>query len=114
MREFTKEEKRQIKAVIRIGILRRHAEWLNQLKELLNQPFSDNENEFDRSMAITDKSRKFYKEAMKMEDYYRNSVLHFSILNLFFDGYITWDDLSQLSEELQDFFQALIDLYENH
>lgn len=40
-------------------------------------------------MTVTDKSRKFYKEAMRMEDYYRNSMLTIGLANLLHDGYLT-------------------------
>lgn len=54
MRELTKSEKKQIKELLKIGILRRHAEWQNELRELLNRPFDDEiGNEFDRLLAIT-------------------------------------------------------------
>ena len=101
MRELTKAEKRQAKDVIRIGILRRHAEWLRELRELLDQPYDEETNEFDRSMTVTDKSRKFYKEAMRMEDYYRNSMLTIGLANLLHDGYLTTEDIASLPEDLK-------------
>lgn len=88
MRELTKAEKRQAKDVIRIGILRRHAEWLRELRELLDQPYDEETNEFDRSMTVTDKSRKFYKEAMGMEQFYNNTMLIGGLTRLLYDGYI--------------------------
>lgn len=101
MRELTKAEKRQAKDVIRIGILRRHAEWLRELRELLDQPYDEETNEFDRSMTITDKARKFYKEAMNMEDYYRNSMLTIGLAKLLHDGYLTTEDIASLPEDLK-------------
>jgi hypothetical protein len=59
MEDFSKAEKKQLKALL---ILRRHTEWLRELRELLDQPYDEETNEFDRSMTVTDKSRKFYKE----------------------------------------------------
>lgn len=106
MRDLTKSEKKQIKDLLKIGILRRHAEWQNELRELLSRPF-DNEigNEFDRTMAITDTARKFYKEAMQMEDYYNNSMLLISLLNLLHGGYLTKDDIFSLPEEIRKWIE---------
>lgn len=89
MEDFSKAEKKQLKALLKKGILRCHAEWLRELRELLDQPYDEETNEFDRSMTVTDKSRKFYKEAMRMEDYYRNSMLTIGLANLLHDGYLT-------------------------
>lgn len=102
MRELTKAEKKQVKELLKIGILRRHAEWQNELRELLSRSF-DNEicNEFDRTMAITDKARKFYKEAMLMEDYYQNSKLLIGLLTLVNSGYIYNDEISVLPEDIR-------------
>ena len=52
MREFTKAERRQMKEILKVGILRRHAEWQEELKALLDAPFAEDENEFDRSLQI--------------------------------------------------------------
>ena len=101
MRELTKTEKRQAKDVIRIGILRRHAEWLRELRELLDQPYDEETNEFDRSMTVTDKSRKFYKEAMGMEQFYNNTMLIGDLTRLLYDGYITTEDIASLPEDLK-------------
>lgn len=68
MIELTKSDKRAAKDLIRKGILHRHAQWQQELRELLNKPYSEDGNEFDRSLEITDKARNFYKEAMMMED----------------------------------------------
>jgi hypothetical protein len=100
MIELTKAEKRAIKAVIKIGILRRHAQWQSEMRELLNKPFDGHGNEFDRSMEITYKARQFYKEAMRMEDYYRNSVIIIGLSNLYIDGYIKDEDLTSLPEKV--------------
>ena len=89
MEDFSKAEKKQLKALLKKGILRCHAEWLRELRELLDQPYDEETNEFDRSMTVTDKSRKFYKEAMRMEDYYRNSMRTIGLANLLHDGYLT-------------------------
>lgn len=106
MRELTKSEKRQANELLKKGILRRHAEWQNGMRELLDRPF-DTEigNEFNRSMMITDKARKFYKEAMRMEDYYRTSMLVNGLLNLFHEGFLTGEDITGLPEELREWIE---------
>lgn len=92
-----------MKELLRKGILKRHAQWQSELREMLDRPFDDEiGNEFDRSMAITDMARKFYKEAMQMEDYYRNSMLIIGLLNLLHDGYITGEDIAILPEDLRE------------
>lgn len=102
MRELTKAEKKQAKELLKKGILKRHAEWHSEMRELLDRPFdSAMGNEFDRSMMITDKASKFYKEAMQMEDYYRNSMLALGLLNLYNDGYLTAEDINPLPDELR-------------
>lgn len=53
-------------------------------------------------MLITDKVRKFYKEAMQMEDYYRNSMLIIGLLNLLHDGYLTGEDIAGLPDDLKE------------
>lgn len=106
MRELTKSEKKQAKELLKKGILRRHAEWQNEMRELLDRPFdAEIGNEFDRSMMITDKARKFHKEAMQMEDYYRTSMLAIGLLNLFHDGYLTGEDINALPDELRDWIE---------
>ena len=106
MRELTKGEKKQVKELLRKGILRRHAQWQSELRELLDKPFDDEiGNEFDRSMLITDKVRKFYKEAMQMEDYYRNSMLIIGLLDLLHDGYLTGEDIAGLPDDLKERFE---------
>ena len=106
MRDFTKAEKKQAEEVLRKGILRRHAEWHNELRELLNRPYEvEKENEFDRSMMIIKSSRKFYKEALALEDYYRTTMLPFGLRNLYHDGYLTTEDISVLPSDFQDWLQ---------
>lgn len=101
MREFTKSEKRIVKDIIRKGVLRRHAEWQRELRELLDRPFDEDCNEFDLSMEIADKARRFYKEAMQMEDFYRNSFMVSGLACLLRDGYLTDEDIDILPEEIQ-------------
>ena len=102
MAELTKSEKKQFRELLKKGILRRHAEWQNEMRELLDRQFDDEiGNEFDRTMLLTDSSRKFYKEAMQMEDYYRTSMLIIGLRNLLHDGYLKVDDIAEFSEELK-------------
>ena len=106
MRELTKAEKKQLKELLKKGILRRHAEWQNEMRELLNRPLdAETGNEFDRSMMITDKARKFYKEAMRMEDYYRTSMIAIGLLNLHHDGYLTDEDITALPDDLREWIE---------
>jgi hypothetical protein len=98
MEELTKSEKRAAKDVIRKGILHRHAQWQNELRMLLDKPLAENENVFDRNMEITNKARLFYKEAERMEDFYRNSQLLIGLSYLYHDGHLTDEDLESLSE----------------
>ena len=107
--ELTKADKRLAKDIIRQGILRRHAQWQQELRELLDRPLDENKNEFDRSLQITNEARKFYKEAMEMEDYYRNSMLLTGLANLYYRHLITDDDLAELSEEIKQSIHSLLD-----
>ena len=101
MLDFTKEEKKEAKELLKKGILKCHAEWLRGLKELLDSPFEEGSNEFERTMDITKRSRDFYKEAMRMEDYYNSSKIFFGILNLYNDGYLIEEEISTLPERIQ-------------
>ncbi len=96
------------KDIIRRGILHRHTQWQEELRKLLDKPLSEKCNEYDRSMQITDKSRKFYKEAMEMEDYYRNTMLLEGLANLYYRKYITDEDLSNLSDEVKQAIAVLL------
>ena len=73
--ELSKEDKRQLQSIIRKGILRRCEEWLKETASLINKEYDGDENAFDRCMEITKRSHNYYKEAMRREDYYRNSSL---------------------------------------
>lgn len=99
--EFSTADKRLAKDIIRRGVLHRHAQWQQELRELLDKPFDENSNVYDRSLQITNEARKFFKEAMEMEDYYRNSMLLTGLANLYYRHLITDDDLAELSEEIK-------------
>lgn len=94
--ELNKEEKRIVRETIKRGILHRHAQWLDEIRAILDKPFEGEENEYDKAMIITGKSRKFYKEAMEMEDFYRGSQREIGISRLYADGHITDEDLDKL------------------
>lgn len=99
--ELTKADKRQLKDIIRRGILRRCEEWLKEMSELINKECGDNENAFDRCMEVTKRSRDYYKEVMEREDYYRNTMIELGVYVLLKEGYLTFDDLSELRSKVQ-------------
>lgn len=99
--ELTKADKRQLKDIIRRGILRRCEEWLNETSAFINQEYSDDENAFDRCMEVTKRSRDYYKEAILREDYYRNSMMEIGVENLLVEGYLTEQDFTECREELR-------------
>ena len=67
--ELSKEDKRQLKDIIRKGILRRCEEWLKETAALINRQYEGEENAIDRCMEVTKRSRDYYKEAVRREDY---------------------------------------------
>ena len=73
--ELTKSDKRQLQDIIQRGILRRCEEWLKETSELINKEYDGDENAFDRCMKVTKRSRDYFKEAMRREDYYRNTMM---------------------------------------
>ena len=71
MADLTKTQYRIAKDILKIGILRRHEQWQEELSELLRRPYDDEiGNAYDRSMAITRMSHDWFKEANKMESWY--------------------------------------------
>lgn len=106
--EFCNTDKRLAKDIIRRGVLHRHAQWQQELRELLDKPFDENSNEYDRSLQITNEARKFFKEAMEMEDYYRNSMLLTGLANLYCRHLITDNDLAELSEEIKQSIRLIL------
>ena len=99
--ELTKADKRQLKDIIRRGILRRCEEWLKETSELISKPYDDDENAFDRCMEVTKRSRDYYKEAMEREDYYRNTMIELGVYVLLREGYLSFEDLTELRPEVQ-------------
>ena len=108
--ELTKADKRQLKDIIRRGILRRCEEWLKETSELISKEYGDDENAFDRCMEVTKRSRDYYKEAMEREDYYRNTMIELGVYVLLKEGYLTFDDLSELRPEVQSDIKQRIGL----
>lgn len=99
--ELTKADKRQLQEVIRKGILRRCEEWLKETAALINRQYEGEENAFDRCMEVTKRSRDYYKEAVRREDYYRNTMLLSGAGELLANGYITMDDIGVCRPEVQ-------------
>ena len=99
--ELTKADKRQLKDVIRRGILRRCEEWLKETSELISKEYGEDENAFDRCMEVTKRSRDYFKEAMGREDYYRNTMIERGVYVLLREGYLTFEDLTELRSEVQ-------------
>ena len=108
--ELTKADKRQLKDIIRRGILRRCEEWLKETSELINKEYSGDENAFDRCMEVTKRSRDYFKEAMGREDYYRNTMIELGVYVLLREGYLTFDDLSELRPEVQSDIKQRVNL----
>ena len=99
--ELTKADKRQLKDIIRRGILRRCEEWLKETSELINKEYGDEENAFDRCIEVTKRSRDYFKEAMRREDYYRNTMMLSGAGVLLAEGYLTLEDIKDCREEVQ-------------
>lgn len=99
--ELTKADKRQLNEIIRRGILRRCEEWLKETSELINKEYGDDENAFDRCMEVTKRSRDYFKEAMRREDYYRNTMMLSGAGVLLAEGYLTLKDVTDCREEVQ-------------
>ena len=99
--ELTKSDKRQLQDIIQRGILRRCEEWLKETSELINKEYDGDENAFDRCMKVTKRSRDYFKEAMRREDYYRNTMMLSGTAALLAEGYLTLDDIKECREEVQ-------------
>lgn len=104
--ELSKTERRIAKEIIKTGILRRHHEWLNDIATLIKSPYTADTNAFDRSMEITKRARDFYKEAMRMEEFYRNSQIELAIVLLLREGYLTQDDLHVFPKDVSGLMLA--------
>lgn len=72
------------------------------MKAFLDKDLDENENVFDRCMEVTKRSRNYYKEAMRREEYYRNTMMEMGIENLLNDGYLTEVDLTDLRDEVRE------------
>ena len=100
--ELTKADKRQLHDLIKRGVLRRCEEWLKETAELINKEYGENENAFDRCMEVTKQSRDYFKEAMRREEYYRNSMLLMGVDELLTNGYLTIEDFKDCRPETQE------------
>ena len=108
--ELTKADNRQLKDIIRRGILRRCEEWLKETSELISKEYGEDENAFDRCMEVTKRSRDYFKEAMGREDYYRNTMIELGVYVLLREGYLTFEDLTELRPEVQSDIKQRVNL----
>jgi len=106
--ELNKTDRAQLKEIIKKGILKLCKEWLEQTDKLINKEFDNQENEFDRCMEITNRSRVFYKEAMMRENYYRTQMMLSGAADLLANGYISMDDIADCREEIQSAIKQII------
>lgn len=97
MSDLTKIQYRIAKDILKIGILRRHEQWQEELSELLRRPYDDEiGNAYDRSMAITKMSRDWYKEVNQMESWYDRQSITWAIRCLIREGFIKSEELKPL------------------
>lgn len=99
--EFSKEERKIAKDILTKGILSYHRNWQNGIAALIQKPYAENENAFDRSIEITRMARDFYKEAMKLENLYDRMFLASGIAMFLNEGNLTAEDLKGLPGETQ-------------
>lgn len=104
--EFSNAQRYIAKGIIKTGILRRHQEWQNEIATLIDSPYPDDSNTFDRNMEITKRARDFYKEAMRMEEFYNNSQIESAIVMLLRDGYLSHEELHGFSNEVSELLLA--------
>ena len=76
---------------------------LKDSSELINKEYGDDENAFDRCMEVTKRSRDYFKEAMRREDYYRNTMIEIGVESLLIEGYLTEQDFMECREELRTY-----------
>lgn len=107
---ITKPERKKLVAIIKRGILRHCEEWLDETCKIISKEYDGEENAFDRCMEITLRSKKFYKEAMRREDYYRNSQLIIGASKLLAEGYLTEEDIVECDDEVRNRILFLSDL----
>ena len=90
-----------MKEIIRRGILRRCEEWLKETGDLINKEYGEDENAFDRCMEMTKRSRDYFKEAIRREEYYCNTMMLSGAGVLLAEGYLAVEDLKDCREEVQ-------------
>lgn len=74
------------------------------LSHELRVDFAD--NEFSISMDVTKSSKDFFKEAIKMEDYYRTRWIEFGLRYLYYNHYLTDEEISVLPPEIISFIHT--------
>ena len=99
--ELTKADKQQLTKIIQRGILQRCGEWLKETSDLISKDYDNGENAFDRCMEVTKRSRDYFKEAMRREDYYRNTMMLSGAGMLLAEGYLTLEDIKDCREDVQ-------------
>lgn len=100
--EFSKKERKIAKEILRKGILSYHQNWQNGIAVLIQSPYAENENSFDRSMEITRRAKNFYKEAMRLEELYDKFLLPSGIAMFLKEGNLSTEDLKDLPKETQN------------
>ena len=100
--ELTKNQKREIKDLIKVGINRGCQKWLDETVRIIQQPYDDEkENPWDRSLKITKRSRDYFKETMSREEsFYRNDWLLFSVAALVNEGNLTYEEIKPFGEDI--------------
>ena len=100
--ELTKSQKREVKALIKIGINRGCQKWLDETVRIIQEPYVEGEeNPWDRSLVITKRSRNYFKDTMRREDnFYRDSWLLFSVATLINEDNLQYEEVEPLGEEI--------------
>lgn len=106
MERLTKQKRKIAKELLRTGILRRHAEWLKEIRDMIDRRLKNGDNEFSISMDVTKSSKDFFKEAIKMEDYYRTRWIEFGLRYLYYNHYLTDEEISVLPPEIISFIHT--------
>ena len=106
MERLTKQERKIAKELLRTGILRRHAEWQKEIRDMIDRRLKNGDNEFSISMDVTKSSKDFFKEAIKMEDYYRTRWIEFGLRYLYYNHYLTDEEISVLPPEIISFIHT--------
>lgn len=98
---FSKEERKIAKEILKKGILSYHQNWQDGIAALIQSPYSEDENAYSRSLEITQRAKDFYKEAMRLENFYDKTLLASGIAMFLADGNLKEEDLNELPTETQ-------------